>query len=46
MRANVRLLLSDGRSEVLGPGDIIGRMWSATLRLDDPHVSEAHALVS
>lgn len=30
----------------LGPGDIIGRTWSAALRLDDPQISEAHALVS
>jgi hypothetical protein len=29
----------------LGPGDIIGRMWSAALFLDDPRVSEAHAMI-
>ncbi len=30
----------------LGPGDVIGRAWSATLQIHDPWVSEAHALVS
>lgn len=30
----------------LGPGDIIGRTWAAAMRLDDPQISEAHALVS
>ena len=30
----------------LVPGDLVGRIWSAALRLDDPGVSEAHALVS
>lgn len=46
MRAHVRLRLPDGSNYTLGPGDVIGRTWSAALRLDDPHVSEAHALVS
>ncbi len=34
-----------GRAE-LGPGDLIGRMSTAALFLDDPRVSEAHAMVS
>ena len=46
MRATVRLRLPDGSVDHLGPGDIIGRTWTAALRLDDPGVSEAHALVS
>lgn len=36
----------DGRLVTLGPETIIGRMTSAGLRLNDPSVSEAHALVS
>jgi hypothetical protein len=46
MRALVRLRLPSGAEELLGPGDLIGRTRSAALCLDDPHVSEAHALVS
>ncbi|MCB9798022.1 MAG: FHA domain-containing protein [Alphaproteobacteria bacterium] len=46
MRATVRLRLPDGSVDHLGPGDIIGRTWTAALRVDDPGVSEAHALVS
>lgn len=46
MRATVQLKLSDGSVVHLGPGDVIGRMWTAALRLDDPGVSEAHALIS
>lgn len=30
----------------LGHGDLIGRLWSAALCIDDARVSEAHALVS
>lgn len=36
----------DERPVDLGPGSIIGRTPSAALRLSDPRVSEAHALVS
>lgn len=37
----------DGPSELtLYPGDLIGRMSSAALRLNHPNVSEAHALLS
>lgn len=46
MRAYVRLRLPDGTLAHLGPGDMLGRTWSAALRLDDPQVSEAHAFVS
>ncbi len=30
----------------LGPEAVIGRMWSAKLRLNDPSISEAHAMIS
>lgn len=46
MYASVRLRLPDGTVETLYAGDLIGRTWGAALRLDDPDVSEAHALVS
>lgn len=46
MQIHVTLLLDDGRRESLGPGAVIGRMVQATLRIDDPRISEAHALVS
>jgi hypothetical protein len=46
MRATVQLLLPDGTVAYLSPGDVIGRMWTAELRLDDPGISEAHALIS
>jgi hypothetical protein len=43
---HVRFVLPDGRAVDVPPGGILGRMPSATLRLDDPRVSEAHALLS
>lgn len=43
---SVHLALPDGTHAHLNPGDVIGRMASAALRVDDPRVSEAHALVS
>lgn len=46
MRATVTLRLPSGEAAVLGPGDIIGRLWSAALHLDDARISEAHAMVS
>jgi hypothetical protein len=46
MHACVHVRLPDGRIEPLVPGDVIGRTWSAALRIDDPDVSEAHAMVS
>lgn len=46
MLASVHLRLPDGRIELLFPGDILGRTGTAALRFDDPHVSEAHAMVA
>lgn len=46
MRAFVRFRLPDGRTVDLGHGDLIGRLGSARLCLDDPSISEAHAMVS
>lgn len=43
---SVHIALPDGSQVHLNPGDIIGRMASAALRVDDARVSEAHALVS
>jgi hypothetical protein len=45
-RPHVVVQLADGATFVLGSGDLIGRTWCATLHIDDPRVSEAHALVS
>ena len=45
-RATVRFLILGGRSVALCPGDMIGRLESAALPIDDPRVSEAHAMVS
>lgn len=42
----MRFTLPDGSAETLYAGDLIGRTWAAALRLDDPEVSEAHAMVS
>lgn len=36
----------DGEAVRLVPGDLIGRHRGAALRIDDPRVSEAHAMVS
>ncbi len=46
MRAYVRFIWGDDDVVDLCPGDLIGRLWSAGLRIDDARVSEAHALVS
>lgn len=46
MVPTVTLTLPDGTRRALIPGDIIGRMVTADLCLDDPRVSEAHALVT
>lgn len=46
MRPSARFLLPDGRAVDLGHGDLVGRLESAALVLDDPRVSEAHAMVS
>ena len=42
----VRMRLPDLRTVELAPEAVIGRMRSATLRLNDPAISEAHAIVS
>jgi hypothetical protein len=46
MHAFVRFRLPGGELAELGHGDLIGRLVTAKLALDDPRVSEAHALVS
>lgn len=46
MRAYARVLAPDDTTWLLGPGDLIGRLPSAALPVDDARVSEAHALVS
>lgn len=45
-RVHVWLRTPGGAELALGPGDLVGRSWCASLHLDDPRVSEAHALVS
>jgi hypothetical protein len=45
-RALVWLRLQSGSLVALGHGDFIGRVWTAALILDDPRVSEGHAMVS
>jgi len=44
--ASVTLRTPDGVEHELVHGEIIGRVWSAALQIDDGRVSEAHALVS
>lgn len=46
MRAFVVFLTPAGEEVALGHGDILGRLGRAALYLDDPRVSEAHAMVS
>lgn len=46
MTPHATLRLPSGRTVDLPPGGIVGRMASATARIQDPRVSEAHALVS
>lgn len=46
VRAYVTVRTPDGQCVELNPEAVIGRMASARLRLNDPSVSEAHALVS
>ncbi len=38
--------LADGTTHILGAGDLIGRLWTAALQIDDPRISEGHAMVS
>jgi len=46
MRPHATLVTPDGARHHLGHGDLIGRLWTAALTLDDARVSEAHAMVS
>lgn len=46
MRPHVTVRSWQGEELSLGHGDLIGRLWSAAWRIDDPRVSEAHAAVS
>lgn len=46
MHAYVVLRDPAGHAHELVHGDIVGRVWSAALQLDDGRVSEAHAMVS
>lgn len=46
MHAEVTFRLPDQREVTLVPGDLVGRTATAALAIDDPRVSEAHALVS
>lgn len=46
MRVCVRFMLENGDICDLGPGDLIGRLPSAALHIDDARISEAHALIS
>jgi hypothetical protein len=46
MHPLVRAKLTDGPLVELIPGDIIGRSERAALCLSEPHISEAHAMVS
>jgi len=44
--AYCRIRLNSGQIIDLEPGDIIGRLETATLRINEPQISEAHALIS
>lgn len=46
MRALVHLRLWDGSRRELAAGELIGRLRTASLQVDDPRISEAHAMVS
>lgn len=46
MRAYVRIAAPDGTLHELVHGDVVGRLRSASLAVDDGRVSEAHAMVS
>lgn len=46
MRAEAILRLDDGSERRVGHGDLLGRLWSAAVCLDDPSISEMHAAVS
>lgn len=46
MRPHALLRTTQGDELSLGHGDLIGRLWSAALCIDDPRISEAHAALS
>jgi hypothetical protein len=46
MWLGARVLTDEGREYLLAPEALVGRATYATLRIDDPRVSEAHAIVS
>jgi hypothetical protein len=46
LSARVLVRTADGAFVTLVPGDVIGRGRSCRLHIDDPRISEAHALVS
>lgn len=46
MRAYTTLKTPDQQHHELMHGDIIGRIWTAALQLNDARISEAHAMVS
>jgi hypothetical protein len=46
MRVGCTFRLPSGETRELTSGEFIGRSWNAALRLTDPRVSEAHAMVS
>lgn len=46
MRAFAVFLTPAGEEVALGHGDLVGRLGRAELYLDDPRVSEAHAMIS
>jgi pSer/pThr/pTyr-binding forkhead associated (FHA) protein len=46
MFAFVRIRLPDGTERRVSPSDLVGRLETAALHLDDARISEAHALVS
>lgn len=45
-RAFATFRLPDGTRRSLAPGDLVGRLWSAALQIDDPRISEGHAMIS
>ncbi|MFO0745263.1 MAG: hypothetical protein U1F43_06225 [Myxococcota bacterium] len=46
MFVSVSVRLPDGTAMELTPGDLVGRSARVALRIEDPRISEAHALVS
>ncbi len=45
-RARALLRAPDGSETEIGPGGLIGRLSTAVICIDDPRISEAHAMVS